>query len=352
MSTKSKTPLTLLAIETSCDETGIAVVRQEGDSIRVVAEKVASQVDIHAVTGGVVPNVAAREHTAVLRPLLHEVLKEAQVTGQDLSAIAVTVGPGLQPALAVGVNAARTLSFAWRKPLVPVHHLEGHIYSALLEDTPVFPALALLVSGGHTLLVLIYDHLTYQTLGSTRDDAAGEAFDKVARLLGLPYPGGPALSRLAEQGNKEAFRLSRPMLKSSNLDFSFSGLKTEVLYTWRDISAADQKKRRADIAASFEQAVVDTLVGKTERAAAQTMPALLLLAGGVAANSVLRAAMQQLAARVSIPLRVAPLTRCGDNAAMIGQAGLYAYGRGRTVAWPAVDATARLPLEQFTTRSK
>lgn len=343
---------TILAIETSCDETGVAVVRREGERVHVLAEKVASQVDVHALTGGVIPNVAAREHTLVLRPLLHEVVKEANVANSDLTAIAVTVGPGLQPALAVGVNAARTLSFALQKPLIPVHHLEGHIYSALLEGEPVFPALALIVSGGHTMLVRIQDHVQYEVLGSTRDDAAGEAFDKVARLLGLAYPGGPALSQLAQRGNNEAFAFTRPMLKSNDFDFSFSGLKTEVLYTWRDLPENERLVQRAHLAASFEQAVVDTLIYKTERAARQHMPAVLLLAGGVAANEPLRNHMQQLAATLAIPLRIAPLALCGDNAVMIGQAAAFAYARGRTADWRTVDAHARIPLSDFNTPLK
>lgn len=352
---------TLLAIETSCDETGISVLRQEEQQITVLAQAVASQVDIHKATGGVVPEVAAREHVTVFRPLLEKVMSEAGVKGLDLDAIAVTIGPGLQPALAVGVNAVRTLAYAWQKPLVPVQHLEGHVYSALLagnhegipqtvripEKSDIFPALALIVSGGHTLLVKIADHLDYEILGTTQDDAVGEAFDKVARLLGLPYPGGPELSRLAEQGDPGRYTFPRPMLKSGDLQFSFSGLKTAVLYTIRDLEKKDSlalAKERAHLAASFERAAVETLVGKFAAAIKQVRPKVCLLAGGVAANTRLREALQKVTSEQLVPLKIAPLALCGDNAVMIGYAGLFAYAAGRTTTWPAIDALARFDL--------
>ncbi|MEX2055213.1 MAG: tRNA (adenosine(37)-N6)-threonylcarbamoyltransferase complex transferase subunit TsaD [Candidatus Andersenbacteria bacterium] len=337
----------ILAIETSCDETAVAVVQKRGDDVAVLAEAVASQVDVHALTGGVVPNVAAREHAAILPSLIKSVVEKSGVAKEDLGAIAVTVGPGLQPALAVGVNAARTLSFALNKPLIPVHHIEGHIYSALLLGEPLFPALALIVSGGHTQLILITNHVQYELLGSTRDDAAGEAFDKVARLLGLPYPGGPHLSRLAATGNRAAFSFTRPMLHSGDLDFSFSGLKTEVLYLWRSLSAAEQEQRKADIAASFEQCVVDTVVAKTKQAVATVWPKIILLAGGVAANSRLRETLTRMAEVAGVPLRIAPQALCGDNAVMIGQAATYAWERGRTINWREIDAEARPSLARF-----
>jgi N6-L-threonylcarbamoyladenine synthase len=337
----------ILAIETSCDETAVAVVQKQGEGVQVLAEAVASQVDVHALTGGVIPNVAAREHAAILPSLIKNVVEKSGVAKEDLGAIAVTIGPGLQPALAVGVNAARTLSFALEKPLVPVHHIEGHIYSALLLGEPVFPALALIVSGGHTQLILITNHVQYELLGSTRDDAAGEAFDKVARLLGLPYPGGPHVSQLAKNGNPEAYAFTRPMLHSRDLDFSFSGLKTEVLYLWRSLSVAEQEQKKADIAASFEQCVVDTLVTKTKQAVAAVSPKVILLAGGVAANTRLREAFTQITKEVAMPLRIAPQALCGDNAVMIGQAATYAWERGRTIDWREIDAEARPSLARF-----
>lgn len=331
---------TLLAIETSCDETGVAIVQKSGQEINVLASAVASQTNIHELTGGVVPSAAAREHEKVLEPLITSVMAQAEVGPADLDAIAVTYGPGLQPALGVGVRAARRLSEEWNKLIVPVNHLEGHIYSALLQGEPNFPALALIVSGGHTLLVLVKDHLDYEVIGSTRDDAAGEAFDKVARLLGLPYPGGPALSRLAKSGNPAAFAFPRPMLHSGDFDFSFSGLKTAVLYTLRE----NKNINFSNVAAGFEQAVVDTLVSKTMKAVEQFGPVVVLLAGGVAANMQLRRQLEEAAAQEQIELRIAPPELCGDNAVMIGQVGLFAYEAGRRAQANALEPIARLVL--------
>ncbi|MEK7499001.1 MAG: tRNA (adenosine(37)-N6)-threonylcarbamoyltransferase complex transferase subunit TsaD, partial [Patescibacteria group bacterium] len=247
--------ITLLAIESSCDETGVSVIQKNGDDIQVLSELIASQ-SIHEATGGVVPEVAAREHLQVIGPMIVSAMQKADVNKDSVQAIAVTVGPGLMPALAVGVQAARTLAFAWDKPIVPVHHIEGHIYSALLTPpnlpsgrggvagnssttynlpSTLFPAIALIVSGGHTMLIEIEKHLTYKILGQTRDDAAGEVFDKVARMLELPYPGGPKVSELAKKGNTHAYEFPRPMMNSGDLDFSFSGLKTSVLYKLREI---------------------------------------------------------------------------------------------------------------------
>ncbi len=372
---KRKQPKVLLAIETSCDETALAVVRKKNErSIEVLADAVASQVDIHRATGGVVPEVAAREHVSVLRPLLHQVMQQSGVDVQDLNAIAVTIGPGLPPALAVGVTAARTLAYAWKKPVVPVHHIEGHIYSALLaggsnaqnqkskpvkvpwgptgpytgfqipKPEKVFPALALIVSGGHTMLIHMTDHLQYEVIGSTRDDAAGEAFDKVARLLGLPYPGGPALSKLAQQGNPTAYDFPRPMVKDKSLDFSFAGLKTAVYYTLRQLSQQQAAAVKADLAASFEQAVIDTLVGKVAAALGRVPVRIVLLAGGVAANHKLRSELNKLASSRQVPLHSAPISLCGDNAIMIGLAGTFAYTASRLHPWNQLDFHARLDL--------
>jgi N6-L-threonylcarbamoyladenine synthase len=370
---------TIFAIETSCDETGVAVLQKEGDTITVLAEAVASQIDIHAANGGVVPEVAAREHVAVIGPLITKVLQEAKIKtpSDEIDAVAVTVGPGLIPALAVGVQAARTLAYAWQKPIIPVHHIEGHIYSALLSKAgmtndqipmtnELFPALALIVSGGHTMLIMIRDHLQYEVIGETRDDAAGEAFDKVARLLKLPYPGGPHLSKLAAMGDRAAFTFPRPMLNTPDFDFSFSGLKTAVLYTLRDQNPSSPPLVRGDqvtvppdkgevgglkanIAASFEQAVVDVLVTKTKRAVQKNNPQVLLLAGGVAANRPLRQQLQAMADESGVELRIAPLNLCGDNAVMIGQVGCLAFEQGRVSSWYDIDAQARIPVESFST---
>ena len=342
----------ILAIETSCDETGIAILEGAAGALpRVLSQSVSSQVNIHALTGGVVPEIAAREHLGAITPMIRENMRQSGLEPANIDAIAVTVGPGLIPALTVGVMTARTLAFAWKKPVVPVHHLEGHIYSALLSaDKPpedFFPALALIVSGGHTLLIQISGHLTYKIIGSTLDDAAGEAFDKVARLLDLPYPGGPVLSKLATSGDPAAFAFPRPMLHADNLNFSFSGLKTAVLYTLRDFKGELTPKVKANIAASFQQAVVDVLAAKTVSAFNQYSAKALLLAGGVAANQALRSRLQQESVALGAKLLVAPLHLCGDNAVMIGQAGLYALAAKRTQNWQSLDAFARLSIEQY-----
>ena len=361
----------ILAIETSCDETGVAVVRKEEQKVGVLADKVASQIDIHKETGGIVPEVAAREHVTIIQPLIKQVFKESNINPKDIDAIAVTVGPGLMPALSVGVTTAQTLAFALNKPIIPVHHLEGHIYSALLggneknqSKTGIpntkyqipntnWPVLALIVSGGHTMLVKMKNHLQYQILGSTRDDAAGEAFDKVARLLGLSYPGGPAISEAAKGGNEEAWNFTRPMLQSGDLDFSFSGLKTELFYTVRDLEGVRYSNDKvpgtlvSDLAASFQRAAVDTLIAKTSQAIEQIQPKLLLLAGGVAANQMLRRDFQELAQQNKLPFRIASQELCGDNATMIGLAGIYAYESDRIKQWSDIDAQARVDLEEY-----
>lgn len=349
-----KEPTTLLAIESSCDETGVSVVRKKGDEIQVLSEFVTSQASIHEATGGVIPEVAAREHLNVIGPMITSAMKQAACVPQDIDAIAITVGPGLMPALAVGVQAARTLAYAWGKPIVPVHHLEGHIYSALLskrESTTynlqptTFPALALIVSGGHTMLIEIPNHLTYKILGETLDDAAGEVFDKVARMLGLPYPGGPHVSRIASDGNPNAFAFPRPMINSGDLNFSYSGLKTAVLYQVRELKVTE--RIRADVAASFQAAVVDCLASKLVQAMQGKEYKSILLAGGVAANPALRTRIQAEADKLNMPLLIAPASLCGDNATMIGQAGLFAYEAGRTKHWKDIDAIARISIESF-----
>ncbi|MDA1169052.1 MAG: tRNA (adenosine(37)-N6)-threonylcarbamoyltransferase complex transferase subunit TsaD [bacterium] len=349
--------ITLLAIESSCDETGVSVVQKENGDIRVLSELIASQ-SIHESTGGVVPEVAAREHLQVIGPMITNAMQQANVNKDSVHAIAITVGPGLMPALAVGVQAARTLAFAWNKPIVPVHHIEGHIYSALLsreaneanaanEAISSMPALGLIVSGGHTMLIEIENHLTYKILGQTRDDAAGEVFDKVARMLQLSYPGGPKVSELAKRGNSEVFAFPRPMSNSHDLDFSFSGLKTSVLYKLQELGKDLSEQVRADIAASFELAVIDCLAGKLVNAMKKKKYGSVLLAGGVAANSALRSRIQKESDAHAVKLCVAPQALCGDNATMIGQAGLFAYEAGRKKNWQEVDAVARVSIESF-----
>lgn len=316
----------ILAIETSCDETAVAIV---ADGRKVLANLVASQIDIHAPFGGVVPEIASRQHLLTLNPLLRQALDEASLDWSQIQAIAVTNGPGLVGALLIGVSTAKALAWALEKPLLAVNHMAGHIYANMLDGPVPFPLVCLVVSGGHTELILMKGDLDFQILGQTRDDAAGEAFDKVARVIGLPYPGGPAIDRLAYLGNA-ALDFPQTMLEPGSLDFSFSGLKTAVMnYVHNSIQRGEQPPV-ADIAASFQKAVVAVLVEKTERAIDRNRPAALMLAGGVAANSHLRKAMEELATRKRIPLRAPPLELCTDNAAMIGAAAWPLYTRGLT----------------------
>lgn len=304
----------ILGIESSCDETGIAVVE---DGRVVIADALASQIELHKVFGGVVPEIASRQHTKIISQLTKDVMQRA---GGDVDAIAVTYGPGLMGSLLVGVCFAKALAYSWGKPLVPVHHLEGHIFSAFLGDTvPNFPFLCLIVSGGHTQLVRCDAPHHYEILGSTRDDAVGESFDKVARLLGLGYPGGPAIQKAALEGNREAYAFPRSMKDSGNLEFSYSGLKTAVMYTMRE-----HPENLADVAASFEEAAVDLLLIKTRKALEMTGLGQLVVAGGVAANQRLRTRLQELDAQVFLP----PFKYCIDNGAMIAAAGHSRYLHG------------------------
>lgn len=316
----------ILAIETSCDETAVAIVDGKGSDVSVETSIVRSQIDIHQVYGGVVPEVAAREHLEMMLPLLSRAVR---ADGEGIDAIAVTYGPGLAPALRVGVETGKTLAWAWKKPLVPVCHLEGHIYASWIGQTPAFPVLALVVSGGHTELVLMKDHGIFERLGETLDDAAGEAFDKVAKMLGLPYPGGPVLAQLAEGGNPRAFAFPRGLLDRDDAMFSFAGLKTAVLYELRkQESRLSEEGFRKDVAASFQEAVVDVLVQKTLRAAGKHQPKSIVLAGGVAANLALRSRLTDDAAHVGIPVFLPPFQYSLDNAAMIGVAGYFRHHRG------------------------
>lgn len=319
----------ILGIETSCDETAAAVVE---DGRLILSSLVASQVDLHAQFGGVFPEVASREHIRTIYPIVEGALQKAHLNLQEVDAIAVTRGPGLPGSLAVGLNLAKGLALASGLPLVGVSHLEAHIYSAWLHDAetkappePAFPLVALIVSGGHTELVLMSDHLQYRRLGGTLDDAAGEAFDKVARLLGLAYPGGPAIQRSAESGNPNAFDFPRAWLEDS-WNFSFSGLKTAVLREVRRIQERGQPLPVAHLAASFQQAVVDVLVGKTLKAAEAFEAKEILVAGGVSANRALRQALQS---RAKQPVHIPPISLCTDNAAMIAGAGYYRFIRGQ-----------------------
>jgi N6-L-threonylcarbamoyladenine synthase len=329
----------ILAIETSCDETAAAVIE---DGLHIRSNVVASQIDIHRRYGGIFPEVASRQHILAISTVIEDAMTQARLSWNDLDALAVTYGPGLAGSLLVGVNTAKGLALGLDLPLMGINHLEGHLYSNWLETDgewmpPRFPCVCLIVSGGHTELVLIREHLDYEVLGRTLDDAAGEAFDKVARLMGLGYPGGPAVQEAARRGSANAFNLPRARLGGS-FDFSFSGLKTAVLrivqrYTDRIQSPADTATLRlplhslpvANLAASFEMAVVDVLVEKTCQAAEHFDAAEILLAGGVSANATLR---REIAARADRPVRVPPLFLCTDNAAMIGAVAHYRFQAG------------------------
>lgn len=332
----------ILGIETSCDETAAAVI---GDGCRILSNVVASQAEIHAKYGGVFPEVASREHVLKIIPVVQEALQTANVTWRDLNAIAVTHGPGLAGSLLVGVNAAKGIALGQNLPLLGTNHLEGHIYANWLdaglpfiasEREDAFPLVALVVSGGHSFLVLMQRHGAYVELGHTIDDAAGEAFDKIARLIGLGYPGGPAIQRAAEQGDPRAFRLPRAQTKN-RYDFSFSGLKTAVLNL---VKRLERPLPVNDIAASAQQAIVDALVEKTQLAVEEFDARLVLLAGGVAANKALRA---EMTARAGRPVLYPPPKLCVDNGAMIGAAGWRRYRAGQRSAWD-LDVLPNLKL--------
>jgi N6-L-threonylcarbamoyladenine synthase len=339
----------ILALESSCDESAVAVY---DDQAGLLSHVVHSQIDLHRVYGGVVPELASRDHVRRLLPLVQTALADAQTTPEQLQGVAYTAGPGLIGALLTGAALGRSLAFAWGVPAVAVHHLEGHLLAPLLEDDPPpFPHLALLVSGGHTMLIDVAAPGHYSVLGETRDDAAGEAFDKSAKLLGLPYPGGPELARLAADGKADRFDFPRPMLDRAGLEFSFSGLKTAVSLAVKEQaeSGADGRldaRTRADIAAGVQQAIVDTLIAKTRRALEQTGYDALVVAGGVGANRLLRerlaAAAQRDGARVYYPR----IEFCTDNAAMIAVAGMTRLKAGK-VESPAIRARATWPLAEL-----
>jgi N6-L-threonylcarbamoyladenine synthase len=327
----------ILGIETSCDETGVALYSAEKG---LIAHALHSQVDLHAVYGGVVPEIASRDHVRMLLPLIQQVIDEAGITKPD--AIAYTAGPGLVGALMVGGGMANGLGMAWGCPVVAVHHMEGHLLAPMLEEkSPEFPFLALLVSGGHTLLIAVRQLGDYELLGTTLDDAAGEAFDKTAKLLGLGYPGGPLLATLAEQGDDEAYAFPRPMLNKPTLDFSFSGLKTAVMLEVRKAEASGEiESCRADIAASFQRAAVDTLVGKALKAAKAGGFERIVVAGGVGANRLLRA---EIAERFSGEVFYPRFEFCTDNGAMIAAAGAYRLAEAKEAS--EIRAKARWSLD-------
>jgi N6-L-threonylcarbamoyladenine synthase len=322
-------PIRILGVESSCDETAAAVVE---DGRIILSNVIASQVDLHAKYGGVFPEVASRQHILAIYPVIEKALQQAHLTLGSVDAIAVTRGPGLPGSLVVGLNAAKGLSLTHNLPIIGVNHLEGHIYSAWLHtdqaleyNEPQFPLMILIVSGGHTELVLMKDHLDYQRLGATLDDAAGEAFDKVARLLGLSYPGGPAVQKAAQNANPMAYDFPRAWLEDT-FNFSFSGLKTAVLREVRKIQSDQKALPVPDIAASFQAAVVDVLTSKTMQAAKKYGAKGIVIAGGVSANLALRESFEM---RVITPLFIPPLSLCTDNAAMVACAGYYRFIHGQ-----------------------
>ena len=327
----------VLGIETSCDETAVAIYDQtEG----LIAHEVYSQIEIHQEWGGVVPELASRDHIRKALPLIQQALKEAKCTSKDIDGIAYTKGPGLIGALMVGASIGRSLSYGWSIPAVGVHHMEAHLMVVMLEEKkPQFPFVALLVSGGHTLLVHVKGVGEYTLLGES-DDAVGEAFDKTAKILGLPYPGGPELAKLAERGDPKRFQFPRPMIHRKNCDFSFSGLKTHALKTFRDND--DNQQTRADIARAFEDAVVDTLIAKCERALVQTGLNQLVMVGGVSANKRLR---QQLSERLSAEVFYPRSEFCTDNGAMVAYTGWLRLSKGQQAdlvievkpRWPIIE---------------
>ncbi|MEG2047827.1 MAG: tRNA (adenosine(37)-N6)-threonylcarbamoyltransferase complex transferase subunit TsaD [Comamonas sp.] len=339
----------ILGIESSCDETGVALVRlPDGGAVpQLLSHALHSQIDMHRAYGGVVPELASRDHIRRVLPLTAHVLQESGVTLQDVDVVAFTRGPGLAGALLVGAGVACALGAALDKPVLGVHHLEGHLLSPFLsEDPPEFPFIALLVSGGHTQLMRVDGVGDYAILGETIDDAAGEAFDKSAKLMGLPYPGGPELSRLAEGGDPEAFKLPRPLLHSGDLDFSFAGLKTAVLTQAKKLGD-ELEARKPDLAASTQAAIVDVLVRKTMTALKETGMQRVVVAGGVGANKLLRAQLNAACAKRQIRVHYPELHLCTDNGAMIAMAAAMRLQSGRESASReyAFDVKPRWPLD-------
>jgi N6-L-threonylcarbamoyladenine synthase len=336
----------VMTIESSCDETSAAVVQ---DGRRVLSNAVASQVPVHQKYGGVVPEIASRNHIRDIQPIVDRALEEASVELGEIDGFGVTAGPGLIGSLLVGIETAKGLAYAYDRPCVGLNHIEGHLTTALLEteqgETPEFPYIGLVASGGHSDLFVVEGFGDYERMGGTRDDAAGEAFDKVAKMLGLPYPGGVHIDRLADQGDPEAIDFPRPMWTRQNFDFSFAGLKTAVYRHLKEHGEPDEEQR-ADICASFQQAAVDVLVMKTIEAASRRHIGRIVLSGGVAANSQLRAQMRREADQQGLEVFVAPAELCTDNAAMLGPIAEHYLGRegGQTFAGHGIRAESNVEL--------
>ncbi len=340
----------ILAIESSCDETAAAVAEGRGNRLAIVSNVVSSQIALHKKYGGVVPEIAAREHVLNILPVIEEALLKAglkrKTAPQKIDAIVVTTGPGLITSLMVGIETAKTLAYAWNIPIVSVNHIEGHLYSNFINASPKLPAVILTVSGGHTQLVLMKNHLTYKTIGETRDDAAGEAFDKAAQLLGLGYPGGKSISleaaKFSKTGKTTDIKLPRPMLHDPNFDFSFSGLKTALLYTIQ--KDKNYKKKISEYCYAFEQAVIDVLVAKTLRAAKQYKVKSVMLAGGVAANTALRARLNDEVTKLKLSFCMPEMSYTTDNAAMIAAAGYFKAKAKKFTPWRKLKVDPNLDL--------
>lgn len=329
----------ILGLESSCDESAAAVLKAKGVKTEILSNVIASQIDIHAQYGGVIPEIAAREHVLRILPTIDEALKKAKIKANDLGAIAVTQGPGLVSSLLAAIETAKSLALIWEKPIIPVHHIIGHIYASFINTNPLpqFPIIALVVSGGHSNLILMNEHYNFKVIGETRDDAAGEAYDKAAKMMGLSYPGGPVIAKLAQEfriSNKKCqIQLPRPMLNSPNFDFSFSGLKTALLYklqkdkTW--------KKNMPEYAYAFESAIIDTLIHKSLKAIERYKAKSFILAGGVAANMALRSELTEKIIKkfTKIMVFLPKLAYTTDNAAMIAAAGYYNYYQNKDNAF-------------------
>lgn len=316
----------ILAIETSCDETALAVVE---DGRTIISNVVYTQIDIHTKFGGVVPEVASREHIAKITYVIDACMKEANLTFEELDAIAVTKTPGLIGSLMVGINAAKAIALSYNKPLIYVNHIHGHIYANYLVEDFTFPLLALVVSGGHTELVLMKDHMEFEIIGETLDDAVGEAYDKIARVVNVGYPGGPIIDKMAKLGSPN-YKLPHILLAKDSYDFSFSGLKSAVINLHHNAMQKGEELNKNDLAASFQDAVIDVLVSKTKRAALEFGVKQVIIAGGVAANQGLRQAMKDTLDDINIKLTVPPFKYCTDNAAMIGAAAYFTYLKNKS----------------------
>lgn len=330
----------VLGVETSCDETSVSVVM---DGKYVLSNEVLSQIDIHSAYGGVVPEIASREHVKGITYVFDQAIKKANIKYEDIDLVAVTVGPGLIGSLLIGVNAAKVISLNYHIPIIGVHHIAGHIYANNIEHDMSFPLLALVVSGGHTELILMKDHYDFQKLGETQDDAVGEAYDKVARILGLPYPGGPQVDKLSSQGT-DAFHFPRPMIDSLDFNFSFSGLKSHVINLHHNMIQRGEEINVANFCRSFQEAVTDVLVKKTLDALSQYDVKQVIVAGGVAANKGLRSKMQEKI--LSVPVYFPNIKYCTDNAAMIAVSGTFKYYKTHQVDDFYLNGSSRLDMNK------